>query len=203
MRMHPGRRGFTPHVPVKTKRLTDVTERSGFASRRTISALYCAERAGFTLIELLVVISIIGLITTVAVVALNNARMKSRDTKRVADVRQVQTGLEFYFVEQNEYPPAAAGGVTLGSASAAMLSNGGFTAQGGGTGTVHMGKVPAAPTPPVGNSYVYEAWIDVVGGNACTAAVQTCVTYSIEFTLEGAVSSLGAGAHTANPSGIN
>ena len=57
-------------------------------------------KKGFTLIELLVVIAIIGLLATIAVVALNSARTSSRDAKRIADVRQVQTGLELYY---NEY----------------------------------------------------------------------------------------------------
>ena len=54
------------------------------------------KQRGFTLIELLVVIAIIGLLSTLAVVALNNARMKSRDAKRVSDVKQIQTALELY-----------------------------------------------------------------------------------------------------------
>ncbi|MCF7795467.1 type II secretion system GspH family protein, partial [Patescibacteria group bacterium] len=38
-------------------------------------------KKGFTLIELLVVISIIGLLSTISVVALNGARKKGRDAK--------------------------------------------------------------------------------------------------------------------------
>lgn len=66
-------------------------------------------RKGFTLIELLVVIAIIGLLSTLAVIALNNARKKSRDAKRVADIKQVQTALEMYFNDKNAYPTCASG----------------------------------------------------------------------------------------------
>lgn len=68
---------------------------------------------GFTLIELLVVISIVALLATVAIVAMNNARMESRDNKRKADIRQVASALEVYFDEFEQYPfngPSGSGG---------------------------------------------------------------------------------------------
>lgn len=49
---------------------------------------------GFTLIELLVVVSIIGLLSTMAIVSLNAARRKARDAKRVSDVKQISRTLE-------------------------------------------------------------------------------------------------------------
>jgi prepilin-type N-terminal cleavage/methylation domain-containing protein len=63
-------------------------------------------QTGFTLIELLVVIAIIGLLASVVLLSLNSARQKSRDAKRVSDVRQIASAMELYFNDYNGYPPA-------------------------------------------------------------------------------------------------
>jgi len=59
---------------------------------------------GFTLIELLVVISVIGLLASVVLVALNSARLKARDAKRKADLKQLNTALNLYYQDNNAYP---------------------------------------------------------------------------------------------------
>jgi prepilin-type N-terminal cleavage/methylation domain-containing protein len=59
---------------------------------------------GFTLIELLVVISIIGFLASAAVVALNSARMKARDARRLADMAQIQKALDLYYQDNSQYP---------------------------------------------------------------------------------------------------
>ncbi|OGE79280.1 MAG: hypothetical protein A2751_04795 [Candidatus Doudnabacteria bacterium RIFCSPHIGHO2_01_FULL_46_14] len=59
---------------------------------------------GFTLIELLVVISVIGLLASVILVALNSVRAKARDTKRIADLRQISTALELFYDNYGRYP---------------------------------------------------------------------------------------------------
>jgi prepilin-type N-terminal cleavage/methylation domain-containing protein len=61
---------------------------------------------GFTLIELLVVIAIIGILSSVVLASLNSARTKSRDAKRISDIKQLQLALEFYFDAEGGYPAA-------------------------------------------------------------------------------------------------
>lgn len=61
-------------------------------------------KRGFTLLELLVVIAIIGLIATIAVAFLDNARAQARDTRRLADINNLRDALELYYDENGNYP---------------------------------------------------------------------------------------------------
>lgn len=63
-------------------------------------------KRGFTLIELLVVIAIIGILSSVVLASLNSARQKSRDARRVGDIKQLQLALEMYYDSTNAYPTA-------------------------------------------------------------------------------------------------
>ncbi|MEA3449798.1 MAG: type II secretion system protein [Patescibacteria group bacterium] len=150
---------------------------------------------GFTLIELLVVIAIIGLLSTLAVVSLNNARQKARDAKRVADVRQIQTALELYFNEHNAYPLMAVGDV-LGLESIAGFST-------------YMADVPANPSPQAedyggtsncpGEDYQYESC--TADGTTCNATVDGA-SYYITYCLSGTTGNLNGGKHIATPAGM-
>lgn len=79
---------------------------------------------GFTLIELLVVIAVIGLLASVVLVSLNNARKKARDTKRIADVSQILKAEELYYAQNGSYPGwASCPGDTYGNATWLAYSN--------------------------------------------------------------------------------
>ena len=61
-------------------------------------------RKGFTLIELLVVIAIIGILSSVVLASLNSARQKSRDARRISEMKQIQNALELYYSNNGTYP---------------------------------------------------------------------------------------------------
>lgn len=156
------------------------------------------KKKGFTLIELLVVIAIIGLLSTLAVVALNSARSKARDAKRIADIKQVQTALELYYNDNNEYPiDDGVDGTTLGAEVTCLGSDGFATSC---TGTLYMGLVPDNPEPN-GVDYLYQSIISS-SGNHCTTVGDGCSIYYIGFELEGRTGNLPLGPKCARPSGI-
>ena len=59
---------------------------------------------GFTIIELLVVISIIALLASVVLVALNGAKQKTDDVVRLEEVKQFVTALELFYSNNGYYP---------------------------------------------------------------------------------------------------
>ncbi len=102
--------------------------------------------AGFTLIELLVVISIIGLMASIVLVALNNSRLQARNAKRKADIREVRTALELYYSDnQDTYPHSGALGTANNESDIQKLS--GFLAP---------KYVLFLPNDPKNNPYNYQ-----------------------------------------------
>ncbi|MEK7187811.1 MAG: type II secretion system protein [Patescibacteria group bacterium] len=61
-------------------------------------------RKGFTLIELLIVVAIISILAGIVLVGLRPSLNQSRDTRRAAELHQIQTGLQLYFNRYGLYP---------------------------------------------------------------------------------------------------
>lgn len=109
---------------------------------KRIFALYTKawNKSGFTLIELLVVIAIIGVLASIVLASLNNARGKSRDARRITDVKQIQLALELYFDANNGYPDA----------------NGTCAATAYGLEDLKTGgHIPQVPRDPISDCYTY------------------------------------------------
>lgn len=88
---------------------------------RRMKQLKEAKNNGFTLIELLVVIAIIGLLASIAVVSLNSARVKSRNAKRNADIKQMITAFTMASDVAGGELPSSGGENTWACVSAACF----------------------------------------------------------------------------------
>lgn len=96
------------------------------------------KKDGFTLVELLVVIAIIAILSVTAYVSLGGQTVKARDSKRMEDLSTMQSALELYFIENNEYPDVP-------------------LVQGTNPGEMPKKYLSIIPTDPgsAGNSYLY------------------------------------------------
>jgi len=89
---------------------------------------YFKKNKGFTLIELLVVIAIIAVLASIVLVSLNTARIKGRDTRRIADIKSLQVAMEMYFDKNGKYPSPASDDATGAEGALDLLKTGGLIA---------------------------------------------------------------------------
>lgn len=112
---------------------------------------------GFTLIELLIVIAIIGLLATLAIVSLTTAQQKARDTKRIADIKQLQNAVELFYSEQAAYPLTTATTNELWSEFGTAIAS-------------YITNVPIDPDNDDANGYVYTYGANTAGTEYFIAA---------------------------------
>lgn len=139
---------------------------------------------GFTLVELLVVIAIIGLLSAISIISLNNAREKALITRRLADMRQIQTALALYYDIYGQYPDSdldGAGGWDIGNRNYQLLTN------------RLAGITDKAPNDSVmtGNNAGYAYYRYPAGGYGCDPARGAYYVLGIRYTGKSYPSSPG------------
>ncbi len=103
---------------------------------------------GFTLIEIMVVILILGLLATIVVQSLRGATDKAKRTKAMADLHELQTALDRYYLDSGFYPTTDQGLQALvsppsGGRVPANYEDGGY--------------IQRVPADPWGSQYFYQS----------------------------------------------
>ncbi len=106
-------------------------------------------QGGFTLIEMVIVIVVIGILMGIAFQGISSVQQNARDTRRLADLRKVQTHLELYFGKCGHYPSTQnCGDLSGGTGSLAWATLTTKLAE-----VVNESEVPKDPIPA--QSYQY------------------------------------------------
>ena len=66
-------------------------------------------KKGFTLIELLIVISIVVILSAVGMANFRTGILKARDARRISEIKQIRSALEFYRTDAKVYPSSLPG----------------------------------------------------------------------------------------------
>lgn len=138
---------------------------------------YLLRNQGFTLVELMIVVLIIGILTTLIMVSLDNTKMTARNTRRLADIKQIQLALKMYYNDTGMFPTS----ITPGSSIARGGSN-------------YMLRVPQNPKPWADNGcpdqdYQYKQ-------------LENGQRYSLSFCVGDTTDDLSKGTHMATANGI-
>lgn len=149
-----------------------------------------------SLLEVLVIAAVIGLLGTLSAIALDSARERARDAKRLADIVRLQANLELFFNDFNSYPVVSEA-VPLGQVETRCLVSSGFSASCDGS-EIYMKPVPAAPTDGlkelVGCGDVASAY--------CYRGDEESYTIGFELENDNPEAGLTAGANCATELGI-
>jgi len=83
------------------------------------------KEVGFSLIELLVVIAIIGILGAIVILAINPVQImqETRDKRRVADLKVLQSALTLYLEENEQYPGETYCDSSIGTQTSACPTN--------------------------------------------------------------------------------
>lgn len=121
------------------------------------------------MVELLVVITIIAILATIGIFGFTMAVRVTRDAKRQADLKIIQSALEQYHSDQHNYPPA----------QITFTAGANFTDP---TNTkIYLNNVPTDPLP---SNPAYLFIPRTRSGGDCSASPTSCQSYCLYATLE-------------------
>lgn len=147
--------------------------------------------SGFTIVELLIVIVVVGILAAISLVAYSNVQSRTRDAKRLTDVKSIQKGLELYKTEYGTYPAHIAATTTdLPSGFAGVYGCPtcySYSVATNGTWLRNLtdsGKLSQVPiSTPNDNSNFYMYWRSGPNGyNTCTQEFYILVVNGFEGT---------------------
>jgi len=118
-------------------------------------------KKGFTIIELLVTIAIVAVLSSVILVALSNAKEKSRDARRLSDMNEIQNALNLYFTDNNRFPIVTPAVDITGSDAFSIEIEG-------------AGVISETPTDPVNTGGLVYSYVSSSSG----------ADYTLSFCLE-------------------
>ena len=98
-----------------------------------------SNRKGFTLVELLVVISIIGILSAIAIPKFTDATKTARGAKIQADLRTIDSASQIYYASAGSYPGTVSALVTQNLLAAEPTAPVGAWATQKASGTVASG----------------------------------------------------------------
>jgi len=86
---------------------------STFLGIKNKQGIFVGQRGGSSrwaiiVVIILVGIAVMGILASIVLASLNSARMKSRDARRIADIKRIQLTLELYYDVFSEYPASLA-----------------------------------------------------------------------------------------------
>lgn len=128
---------------------------------------------GFTLVEMLIVISIIGVLAAIGLSIYQPILKRSRDSRRISDLKLIQSALEDYHADQLYYSPSVTPGTPLNFGTKNYLN-----------------EVPKDPS--VSQTYNY-----VPSPSSCTG--NTCTDYCLYANMEGTAPPSDSGCTPISP----
>lgn len=134
--------------------------------------------------EILAIATVIGILGVISGFLVLNARSQLRDVTRIAHMREMQIGLDLFYMEKGAYPEAPSA-IELGQVATACLGAGGFSSPCAADAEPYIKFVPETPAQGLDK-------LSTCGANDnAYCYFSDSETFRIQFELESSNAQLG------------